>query len=395
MGMKGLMSMTNLLRWVVVAVATVHGLIHLLGAAVRFGWVDDPTPDRSVGMDGGVLWLVAAGLMLVTALLAALGVTLGWWIMAVGAAIVSQIAIIPVWAEAKSGSLVNVLLVLIVVYSVLARGPSSLHGRWARQSAEALAEVNVDAAPVLESDLDGLPTPVAAYIRRSGAVGRPKPVSLHAEFRGRIRSGPDAPSMSFTGRQVNTFGANPRRLFIVDTSKFGLPVTVLHEYVNATATMRGKLLSLVQVLDAFGPEMDQGETVTVFNDLVLLAPGAIPGAPVTWTSLDDHQVRGVFTNAGQTVSAVLTFGEDDDLVDFVSEDRFRASEDGKSFTRQPWSTPVSKYVEVDGRRVLQSGTGRWRDSLGWFTYVEMRFDEVLHNVSSRDESVSSSLLRNR
>ena len=50
--------------------------------------------------------------------------------------------------------------------------------------------------------------------------------------------------------------------------------------------MRVKVLSLVTVVDASGPEMDRGETVTVFNDLVVLAPGAILDAPVPWTAMD-------------------------------------------------------------------------------------------------------------
>ena len=43
--------------------------------------------------------------------------------------------------------------------------------------------------------------------------------------------------------------------------------------------MRAKALSVATVVDASGPEMDRGETVTVFNDLVVLAPGAIVDAP--------------------------------------------------------------------------------------------------------------------
>ena len=74
--------------------------------------------------------------------------------------------------------------------------------------------------------------------------------------------------------------------------------------------MRVKVLSLVTVVDASGPEMDRGETVTVFNDLVVLAPGAIADAPVQWTAVDAQHVRGVFTNGDQTVSAELTFDDD-------------------------------------------------------------------------------------
>ncbi len=41
-----------------------------------------------------------------------------------------------------------------------------------------------------------------------------------------------------------------------------------------------KVLSVVTLVDAAGPQLDRGETVTVFNDLVVLAPGAIVDAPV-------------------------------------------------------------------------------------------------------------------
>jgi hypothetical protein len=193
--------------------------------------------------------------------------------------------------------------------------------------------------------------------------------------------------MPFTGKQVNTFGASPQRVFILDATRSGLPATVLHAYGDATATMRAKVLWLVPVVDAAGPEMDRGETVTVFNDLVVLAPGAIVGAPVRWTAVDAQHVRGVFTNASQRVSAELTFNEAGDLVDFVSDDRLRASAHGKSFTAQRWSTPlVGHRDDAHGQRVLASGEGRWLATApeGWFTYVELHFDDIVYNVHSAD-----------
>ena len=51
--------------------------------------------------------------------------------------------------------------------------------------------------------------------------------------------------MSFTGEQVNTYGAEPSRLFFMDATMFGLPVDVLHTYVGPSATMRVKACSLV------------------------------------------------------------------------------------------------------------------------------------------------------
>ena len=59
--------------------------------------------------------------------------------------------------------------------------------------------------------------------------------------------------------------------------------------------MRGKVLSLIPILDAKGPEMNRSETVTLFNDLVVFAPGALVNTPVHWTELSQNEVRATYT----------------------------------------------------------------------------------------------------
>jgi hypothetical protein len=155
--------------------------------------------------------------------------------------------------------------------------------------------------------------------------------------------------------------------------------------------MRVKLLSLFPVVNAAGPEMDRGETVTVFNDLVVMAPGAIVDAPATWTAIDALHVRGEFTDGDQTVSAVLTFNPEHDLVDFVSDDRTRASADGKSFTSQRWSTPLTGQHDVDGQRVIGLGRGLWNTEQpeGSFTYLEFYLDAIDYNVATKTSTTAS------
>jgi hypothetical protein len=303
--------------------------------------------------------------------------------------VVSQVAIITSWSDAKAGTAINVLLVLAAAYGFLTVGPTSFHAQWETRATQALSDADPAQRVLTGTELEVLPRPLATYIRRSGAVGQPRVTTLYADFHGRIRSGPDAEWMSFTAKQVSTFGPGPQRMFIMDATRSGLPVTVFHSYAAGTATMRAKVLSLVPVVDASGPEMDRGETVTVFNDLVVLAPGAIVDAPVRWTAIDAHHVHGVFTNGAQTVSAELTFDDDGDLIDFVSEDRLRASADGKSFAQQRWSTPVSSHRDGHGHRVLSSGEGRWHapEPEGQFTYVELHLDAIAYNVRSLEDSV--------
>lgn len=373
-------------RWVVVVILALHGLLHVLGAATGFGWAEFEQLKQPIGPAGALLWLLAALLVLTTAVLLAVGAPTWWWLVAAVAAVVSQAAIVSSWGDAKAGTAVTVLLVLVAGYGFLAEGPTSFHAQWRDQATTAVAGQDADPPTLTEVDLAALPGPLAAYIRRTGAVGKPRVVNFHAELRGRIRSGPEAEWMPFTGEQLNTFGPRPQRAFVIDATRAGLPVTVLHSYADATATMRGKLLSLVPVLDSAGPEMNRGETVTVFNDLVLLAPGALVDAPVIWTEIDRNRVRGVFENGDQAVTADLIFNDSGDLVDFYSEDRLRASDDGTSFTRQPWSTPMTERGDFRGVRLPAIGEARWLDPVTgeWFTYIELEFTDVVHNVRESD-----------
>lgn len=127
--------------------------------------------------------------------------------------------------------------------------------------------------------------------------------------------------------------------------------------------------------------MDRGETVTVFNDLVVMAPGATVDADATWTAIDPLHVRGEFTDGDQSISAILTFDTVHDLVDFASDDRSAASADGKTFTQQRWSTPLAGHRNTDGHRILTSGEGVWHAGPpgGTFTYLEIHLDAITYN----------------
>ncbi|GAB2756422.1 hypothetical protein GCM10027020_05670 [Nocardioides salsibiostraticola] len=376
--------MTTTLRWLLVVVFAGHGLIHLLGVAKGFGWADVSQLTKPISVVTGVLWLLAAVLVLTAAALLAVGTPTWWWALALGAAAISQIAIITSWQDARAGTIVNVVLVLAAGYGFATEGPTSFHAEYREGATHALAGVDPSPAVLDEADLVDLPEPLAAYIRRSGAVGQPRVVSFHADFHGRIRSGPDAAWMPFTGQQVNTYGAQPQRIFMMDATRSGLPVTVLHVFADTTATMRVKLLSLFTLVDASGPEMDRAETVTVLNDLVVMAPGAIVDATARWTDIDERHVRGEFTDGDQTISAILTFDAQHDLVDFVSDDRTAASSDSKTFEQRRWSTPLAGHRDVGGRRILTSGEGVWHPAQPGesFTYLEFDLDDIDYNADA-------------
>ncbi len=147
--------------------------------------------------------------------------------------------------------------------------------------------------------------------------------------------------------------------------------------------MRVRLCSVLPMVNAAGPEMDQAETVTLFNDLCVLAPAALIDAPITWQRLDPYRVRAAFTNGAHTVSAELEFNEYHELVHFISDDRSRACVDGRRLTPQRWSTPLSGYDNIVARRVATCGEGHWfaPEPEGEFSYLEFHVDEIDYNIA--------------
>jgi len=374
--------MRKAMAWAVGAITVVHGAIHLLGAAKGFGWAEITQLGKPISVAMGAAWLAAAALLIAVGILMPARVT-GWWVAAGAAALVSQAVIVTSWADAKAGTAVNVLLVVAAVWGLLADGPPSLRAEYRRLADKTLAAALVGghagAGLVTEQDLTAVPPPVAAYVRASGAVGQPRVAGFSASFSGRIRSGPDAPWMEFTGTQVNTYGVEPSRVFLLDATMKGIPADVLHAYVGAEARMEVRAASVIKMVDVGGPEMTRAETVTLLNDLCVFAPAALADAPIEWAAIDDHHARATYSNAGHTVSAILVFDDSHQLVDFVSDDRLASSKDGRTFTPRRWSTPIGEYRNFAERRIGAAGACRWHPTdAPSFDYLEVRVDDITY-----------------
>ena len=92
------------------------------------------------------------------------------------------------------------------------------------------------------------------------------------------------------------------------------------------------------MVEARGKEMDQSETVTLLNDMCIMAPATLIDRRLRWEAVDGRTVRVTFTNADQTVAAELSFNDADELTDFRSDDRYQLSGDGRSARKVRWST---------------------------------------------------------
>jgi hypothetical protein len=365
------------IRWFIAALLIIHGAIHLLGFAKAFGYAELPQLNAAISRPLGLLWLAAGALLISTAFTS----PNVFWKLGAIAIVLSQIVIATAWSDAKFGTLANLILLLPVAYAFASSGPLGLHAEYQRDTARELAKSNT-AALVAEADLAGLPAPVQRYLRVSGALGQSKVSNFRAHWSGRIRNSASEPWMAFSAEQLNTFGAPESRLFIMDATMKRLPVDIYHRFIDENATFRVRLLSLVGLVDARGPEMNRSETVTLFNDMCILAPGALIDPALRWQSIDPHTVRVSFTRMRQTIDAELHFNDAGELVDFISDDRSRASADGKSFTRERWSTPLSDYRSFGSHRLSAKGVARTHAPAGAFDYGEFQLQAIEYNVTA-------------
>ena len=290
----------------------------------------------------------------------------------------SQVAILASWNDAKLGTIANVVVLVPLALSMLDLRGSSLRSRYDREARQTVAREAPTPPPITEADLAPLPPLVQTYLRRVGVVGKPRVRNFHAVFRAQMRSRPDAKWMPAIVEQYNFYDP-PARLFFMEASRFGVPFDAFHRYVGPAATFEVRLAGLVEIIDARGPEMNQSETVTMLNDICFLAPAALVGAAVTWQPLDDRRVRATLSNAGQTVSAVLSFDGQGDLVGFVSEDRYQS--DGKTYRLFPWSTPLGDFRDFGGVRLPGEGEARWREPSGEWTYGRFLLQRIDYNVT--------------
>ena len=351
-----------------------HGLIHLMGFAKAFKYALVPAIQGDIGKISGMLWLIAALLLLISSG----AYFMQWkyfWLIAGIAFVISEILILQSWQSAKFGTIANALLLILIVVS-------TAHFGFIRSFEQDVIQCNKSMrfnGDILTLDhLSDLPAPVKKYVIRSGAVGKEIPHNFKVKMTGKIRASENSEWMNFNVVQYS-FIDSPARLFLMEAVMKHLPVTGYHHYISGKAVMDIRLLSLFKVQYAEGKEMDISETVTFFNDMCLMAPGALIDHRIKWIPIDDVTVKAIFSTDSISISAILKFNEVGELVNFISEDRYYTSSD-KTSLRTTWSTPVHRYTDLKGFHLMGEGDAVYSLKEGDFTYGVFLLTDIAYNV---------------
>lgn len=362
------------MRWGLALLLGLHAALHALGVLKAFDLAALPQLSVPISRPLGALWGVAGLLLLAAAVALVAAPQAFWWLGAVGL-VLSQGVIVSSWADARAGTVANVALLLGVLIGAAAWGPFGLRADYHRRVERGLAAAPPVGPPVIEADLAPLPEPVRRYLRLVGVVGQPRPSGYRVHMRGRIRGAADAPWMPFVAEQHSFFDP-PQRLFWMEATRGGLPVDVLHTYEPEGARMRVRVLSLFPMVDAGGAEFTRTETVTLLNDLCLMAPAGLLDARLSWRELDARTVEATYTVGPNVIRATLLFDAEGRLQSFWSDDRPALAADNVHFTPMRWSTPVSAWQTRGGMTLASAGEARYAAPTGEYAYAEFEGIEV-------------------
>ncbi|WP_308607977.1 DUF6544 family protein [uncultured Corynebacterium sp.] len=194
----------------------------------------------------------------------------------------------------------------------------------------------------VEEDFASFPEAIQYYVGRNGFIGTPKYSWVHLEFADvDFRQGKDGRTLKIDYDQYN-FAAEPRRLAMVESAVAGVPFQGYDYFADGRGGMKGVIGKAVTLFDECGPEMNKAALVTYLAE-ALFIPQSLLRNDIEFTELSEREVEATFTYEGITVSGVFTFNEAYEMVEFRTQDRAVAGEDG-TMTQVDWTARCADYL---------------------------------------------------
>ena len=225
---------------------------------------------------------------------------------------------------------------------------------------------------VNDSDLKELPQPVRTWLQAAGIVGMPKAPQVRVEQSARMRLKPEQKWMPVQAEQDFSF-THPGFIWRARIKMGpGIFVTGRYSYADGRGHMLLKLLGLFPVVNARGPEIDQGTLLRFLGEMVWFPQAALQDY-VLWEEIGPEQVRAVMKYKDVHGEGIFTFNTDGLPVSFTA-DRYR--EENGSFVLRPWKISISEHHSFAGVTVPNRGSVTWELDSGDFTWFEFEITSV-------------------
>jgi hypothetical protein len=201
-----------------------------------------------------------------------------------------------------------------------------------------------------DAELEGLPDPVRRYLRAAIALGTPLATAARLRMRGQIKLGRWIP---FQGEELLA----PHQGFHW-AARAGGVVGGFDRYVGGEGQMRWRLLGLVPVMAADGPDLSRSAAGRVVGEAMWVPTALLPRFGVDWSAADDHHLSARWRV--DTYEAALELVVDDQ--GWLRESVFQRWGDPDrtgSYGLHPCGGEVTAYASFGGVSVPARGRAGW------------------------------------
>lgn len=245
--------------------------------------------------------------------------------------------------------------------------------RMADAEMERLLAVKANASrPITAHDLAPLPAPVQRWLRQAQVMGKRPIQAVRLTQRARLRLNPEQ----------NWMAAEAQQTFCVDNPGFVWKVNIQmnpllkivgrDKYVEGRGEMLIKLLGLIPVAEAQGPEIDQGTMLRFLAEMVWF-PTAALSSYLSWEEVSENQARATMTYGGQSVSGVFTFTDEGYVQSFSAQ---RYMESNGQYSLEEWLVKAVEHKDFGGIVIPYKAQVVWNLDTGPFHWFSCELESV-------------------
>jgi len=159
---------------------------------------------------------------------------------------------------------------------------------------------------ITHEDIQNLPNPVQRFLKYSGVVGSPRITRAIVEQRGLFKMAPDKPWVPFTATQIYNIAEASFEWKVRMKMAPLMIVKGSDALKNGRGSMKIKLFGLIPLVNARGPELDQGAMTRYLSETIWF-PQAFLDDHITWEAIDSLSAKAIFTIDAKSVEGIFFF----------------------------------------------------------------------------------------
>jgi hypothetical protein len=359
-----------------IIVTILHACIHFLGFASAFNLLKNAGIEARINPAFGILWLVTGLLFLIGITAYGFNSRLYTWFL-LSAVLLSQYLIILSWSDAKYGTLINLIIMIVLL---LGNAKSSFNAMVEQEVAILNRDIPKSTARIIDtSAISELPFPVARWLVQSGALGKPVTEQVWLKQSGRMRTKPGGDWMPFTAQQQYSI---PTTSFVwsVNVSVFpGIALLGRDKLVEDEGTMLIKLMGLFTVAkDGPNPQASSGTMIRYLAETCWF-PAAALSNHISWRTIDSSSAEATLRINDSEVSGVFEFSEEGDFKAFRTDRFYGAGDDA---VMEKWLVKAVETKSMNGFRIPVKAEVIWQLDSADFKWLELEITAIRYDSAT-------------